>query len=147
VSVIVVGVDGSEGSVEAIRVAAEEARLRGAELRAVNAWHIPPAVYGAGWAPAPVDLDEYRKFGESALEKSIEEAGAADTGVTITPVSREGHPADVLLEEAKSADLLVVGTRGLGGFKGLLLGSVSHHLTQHAACPVVVVPPRLSASS
>ena len=71
-TVVVVGVDGSEGSVEAIRVAAEEARLRGAELRAVNAWHIPPAVYGAGWAPAPVDLDEYRKFGESALGQSIE---------------------------------------------------------------------------
>jgi nucleotide-binding universal stress UspA family protein len=140
VSTIVVGVDGSEGSAAALRFAIEEARVRGAELKAVNAWHVPPAVYGAGWAPATVDLDEYRKLAESALGKSLEDAGAADSGVEVTPILREGHPVDVLIAESGRADLLVVGSRGLGGFKGLLLGSVSQQCAQHAKCPVVVVP-------
>jgi nucleotide-binding universal stress UspA family protein len=140
VSTIVVGVDGSDGSVQALRFAIEEARIRGATLRAVNAWHVPPAVYGAGWAPATVDLDEYRKLAEEALVESVEGAGAAASGVEVTPILREGHPADILLDESKGADLLVVGTRGLGGFKGLLLGSVSHQVALHASCPVVVVP-------
>jgi nucleotide-binding universal stress UspA family protein len=138
--IVVVGVDGSDGSVEALRFALEEARIRGAKLRAVNAWHIPPAVYGAGWAPASVDLDEYRKLAEAALQKSLEDVGAEASGVTVTPVLEEGQPADVLCAEADNADLLVVGSRGLGGFRGLLLGSVSQQCAHHAPCPVVVVP-------
>jgi nucleotide-binding universal stress UspA family protein len=142
VGTIVVGMDGSEGSIEALRFAIEEARLRGATLKAVSAWHVPPAVYGAGWlAPADADLDEYRKLAESALSRSLEAAGASAAGVDVAPVVREGQPSDVLLEEAHTAELLVVGTRGLGGFKGLLLGSVSQQVAHHAACPVVVVPP------
>jgi nucleotide-binding universal stress UspA family protein len=139
-STIVVGIDGSPGSLEALRFAIEEARFRDAELRAVNAWHIPPAVYGSGWAPAPVDLDEYRKLAQRALEASLVEAGAADSGVTVTPILREGQPADVICLEAKNADLVVVGSRGLGGFRGLLLGSVSQQVVHHAPCAVVVVP-------
>ena len=135
-----VGVDGSDGSVQALRFAVEEARIRGAALRAVNAWHVPAAMYSAGWAPATVDLDDLRKLAEKALVESVEDAGAGAAGVELTPILREGHPADILLEEAKDADLLVVGTRGLGGFKGLLLGSVSHQVALHASCPVVVVP-------
>ena len=137
---VVVGVDGSDGSVQALRFALEEARIRGAALKAVNAWHIPPAVYGAGWAPASVDLDEYRKLAEAALQKSLEDVGVAASGVTVTPVLEEGQPADVLCAEAENADLLVVGSRGLGGFRGLLLGSVSQQCAHHAPCPVVVVP-------
>jgi nucleotide-binding universal stress UspA family protein len=137
---VVVGVDGSDGSVAALRFALEEARIRGAGLKAVNAWHIPPAAYGAGWAPASVDLDEYRKLAEAALQKSLEDVGAAASGVTVTPVLEEGQPADVLCAEAENADLLVVGSRGLGGFRGLLLGSVSQQCSHHAPCPVVVVP-------
>jgi nucleotide-binding universal stress UspA family protein len=137
---IVVGVDGSDGSIRALRFAVEEARLRNGELRVVNAWHIPPAVYGAGTAPANVDLDEFRQLAESALLKSVDDAGAAGSGVTVTPILREGQPADVLCEEAKHADLIVVGSRGLGGFRGLVLGSVSQQVVHHAPCPVVVVP-------
>ncbi|HUK45290.1 MAG TPA: universal stress protein [Gaiellaceae bacterium] len=137
---IVVGVDGSEGSIGALRFALEEARFRGAELKAVNAWHIPPAVYGAEWAPTNVDLDEFRKLADSALGKSLDEAGAAGSGVTVNPVLREGQPADVLCAEAAQADLLVVGSRGLGGFRGLVLGSVSQQCAHHAPCPVVIVP-------
>jgi nucleotide-binding universal stress UspA family protein len=139
-STIVVGIDGSKGSLEALRFAIEEARFRGAELRAVNAWHIPPAVYGSGWAPAPVDLDSYRKFAQTALDATLEDAGAADSGIKVTPILREGQPADVICLEAKNADLVVVGSRGLGGFRGLLIGSVSQQVVHHAPCPVVVVP-------
>jgi nucleotide-binding universal stress UspA family protein len=140
VSTIVVGIDGSPGSLDALRFALEEARLRGAELRVVNAWHIPPAVYDSGWAPAPVDLDEFRKLAQKALEESIAEVGASDSGVQVTPILREGQPADVICLEAKHADLVVVGSRGVGGFKGLLIGSVSQQVVHHAPCPVVVVP-------
>ena len=139
---IVVGVDGSEGAVQALRFAIEEARIRGAELRAVSAWHVPPAVYGTGWAPASTDLDEFRKLAEASLRESVEEAGATEAGIEVTPVVREGHPVDLLLEESEGAALLVLGTRGLGGFKGLLLGSVSQQCAHHAPCPVVIVPPQ-----
>jgi len=142
VGTIVVGIDGSEGSAAALRFAIEEARIRGARLKAVSAWHVPPAVYGAGWAPSGTDLDEFRKLAESSLLASVAEASGTESGVEIDQVLREGQPADVLLAEARKADLLVVGTRGLGGFKGLLLGSVSQQVAHHAPCPVVVVPPR-----
>jgi nucleotide-binding universal stress UspA family protein len=147
VGTIVVGVDGSEGSVAALRFAVEEARIRSAELRVVSAWHVPPAVYGAEWTPAGVDIDEFRKLGEKELRESVEEAGAGQAGVHVTPILREGSPTDVLLEESKGADLLIVGSRGIGGFKGLLLGSVSQQVAQHAECPVIVVPRGPSASS
>jgi nucleotide-binding universal stress UspA family protein len=140
---IVVGVDGSEGSLAALRFAIEEAKIRGVEVKAVNAWHVPPAVYGGGWAPAGVDFDEFRKIAEAALAKTLEEVGAGESGVSVTPILREGQPADVLCAEAPNADdLLVVGSRGLGGFRGLLLGSVSQQAVHDSACPVVVVPRR-----
>ncbi len=140
-STIVVGVDGSEGSLAALRFALEEARIRGAEVKAVNAWHVPPAVYGGGWAPASVDFDEFRKLAEEALQKTLDDVGASAAGVTVTPMLLEGQPADLLCAEAKNPDdLLVVGSRGLGGFRGLLLGSVSQQCVHHAVCPVVVVP-------
>lgn len=138
---IVVGVDGSEGSLAALRFAIEEAKIRGAEVKAVNAWHVPPAVYGGGWAPTGVDLDEFRKLAEAALQRTLEEVGAGTSGASVTAILREGQPADVLCAEASNADdLLVVGSRGLGGFRGLLLGSVSQQAVHHSACPVVVVP-------
>jgi nucleotide-binding universal stress UspA family protein len=137
---IVVGVDGSDGAVAALRFAIDEARAHGATVEAVNAWHIPPAAYGAGWAPAVADFDGYRKVAESGLEKSLKEAGADESGVTVATHVSEGAPADVLCREADGADLLVVGSRGLGGFRGLLLGSVSQQCAHHAPCPVVIVP-------
>ena len=135
---IVVGVDGSEGSLAALRFAIEEAKIRGVEVKAVNAWHVPPAVYGGGWAPAGVDFDEFRKLAEASLEETVAKVGTA--GVSVTPILREGQPADILCAEAAEADLLVVGSRGLGGFRGLLIGSVSQQVVHHAPCPVVVLP-------
>lgn len=137
---IVVGVDGSEGSVHALEFALAQARTRGADVKAVAAWHVPAAVYQAGWVPISVDPGDYEKIAKRALDKTLEKAAVEASGVSVTPIVREGHAADVLVAEAHEADLLVVGSRGLGGFKGLLLGSVSQQCAHHATCPVAIVP-------
>lgn len=139
-SVIVVGVDGSEAGVEALRFALGEAQLRGAELKVVSAWHVPPAAYESGWAPVTFDIDDFEHPAQLAAGASLEQAGAAATDVSVTTVVRQGQAADILIAEAKGADLLVVGSRGFGGFRGLLLGSVSAQCAHHAPCPVVIVP-------
>lgn len=138
--VIVVGVDGSDGSVRALRFAYEEARLHGADVKAISAWHIPPAAYEAGWVPVPIDLGSFEAASRATLDKTLETAGAPPVGVAVTAIVREGQAADILLAEARGADLLVVGSRGLGGFRSLMLGSVSQQVVHHAPCPVVVVP-------
>jgi nucleotide-binding universal stress UspA family protein len=139
-STIVVGVDGSEGSARALQFALDEARLRGANLKAVSAWHVPAIVYEAGWVPAELDLDEYPKFAQEALAKALADGGAETSGIEVTTVISKGQAADVLCAEAKGADLLVVGSRGLGGFRGLMLGSVSQQCAHHAPCPIAIVP-------
>jgi nucleotide-binding universal stress UspA family protein len=139
---IVVGVDGSGASIKALRYAVDEAKKTpGTEVRAVSAWHVPAGVYGSGWAPSDVDLDEFRKLAQAALDEGIRQADVGNSGVTVTPVLREGQPADVLCDEAEGSELLVVGTRGLGGFHGLLVGSVSQQCVHHASVPVVVIRP------
>lgn len=140
-STIVVGVDGSEGSVKALRFAIEEARIHDGEVKAVDVWHVPPIVYEAGWAATPIDLEAYSTEARAALDRCLEEAGGAGSDVTVTLVVRQGQPAKVLCEEAHDADLLFVGTRGRGGIRGALLGSVSQACAHHAPCPIVVVPP------
>jgi len=141
VSLIVVGVDGSESARAALRFALEEGRLRGATVRAVAAWHVPPAAYGGALAPPdPGFVNELEPEARRALERALEQAGAPPADVEVETVVREGAPARVLLDEAADADLLVVGSRGLGGFRGLLLGSVSQQCAHHAPCPLVIVP-------
>ena len=139
-STIVVGVDGSEGAVAALRFGIEEAKLRGSGLKVVTAWHIPVAAYESGWVPIPVDATDYEVLAKTALERTIEGAGTGAAGVEITKVVREGQAADILVAEATGADLLVVGSRGLGGFRELLLGSTSQQCAHHAPCPVTIVP-------
>lgn len=133
-TVVVVGVDGSPGATGALRWAAEEARLRGTTLRAVLAW---------SYLDQPGEEFDPR-FGEEqargVLDKALEAAFDGSPPVEIEPVVVCDLPARALLEAAKDAALLVVGSRGLGGFKGLLLGSVSHQVAQHASCPVAVIP-------
>lgn len=138
---IVVGVDGSEGAKEALRFAVEEARLRGASLRLVTAWHVPAALYGAGVAPAITDPDPFEEGARAASDEALAEVGERAKEIEVEQVVREGQPAELLADEARSAALLVVGSRGLGGFRGLLLGSVSQQVAHHAPCPVVIVPP------
>ena len=143
-STIVVGVDGSPGSLEALRFAIEEARIANATVKAVAAWHVPPAAYGVD-GPFRSMTKSFRLAAEAKLAKALEEVGAANCGVTVTPELVRGQPADVLCESAESAALLVVGSRGLGGFRGLLLGSVSQQCAHHAPCPVVITPPKARA--
>jgi nucleotide-binding universal stress UspA family protein len=137
---IVVGVDGSEGSQAALRFALDEARLRGAEVKAVSAWHVPALAYEAGWTAAPVDQSEYSRIAEEELAASLRTASGEGSELTVSGLVREGQAAEVLCAEAAGADLLVVGSRGLGGFRGLLLGSVSQQVAAHAPCPVVIIP-------
>lgn len=134
---IVVGVDGSPSSMKALRWAVRQAGLTGAEVEAVTAWSYP-----AGYGMAPLVGDEAVDFEGDAgkiLAEAIAEVSGDAPGVAITSSVVEGHAADVLLRMAKGADLLVVGSRGHGGFAGMLLGSVSQHCVQHARCPVLVL--------
>ena len=137
-STIVVGVDGSSGAEGALRFAVEEARLRGATLRLVTAWHVPPMAYSGGYV-APFDRGEFEQNAAAVGEKALAAVREQTPDLEVQCVTGEGQAAHVLLEEAKDADLLVVGTRGHGGFAGLLLGSVSHQCAHHASCPLVIV--------
>ena len=137
---IVVGADGSRGSETALRFAAEEAALRDATLLVVSAYHVPVAVYAGGIVP-PVDLvSGFRETAEEVVAAAASEAEEHSPGITVETQVCEGQPADELIREADGAALLVVGSRGLGGFKSLLLGSVSQQVAHHAPCPVVIVP-------
>ncbi|HEX3237365.1 MAG TPA: universal stress protein [Gaiellaceae bacterium] len=138
---IVVGVDGSEGGAAALEFAAEEAAFRGARLRVVSGWQVPTMVYGADFVP-PLDaatLDAFRIRAEEVAEAALAAVKKLQPSVEGETVAAQGQPADVLLENSADARLIVVGRRGLGGFKSLLLGSVSQQVVQHATCPVVVV--------
>lgn len=139
---IVVGVDSSEGAKTALRFALEEAELRRATLRVVHAWQFGSiGVSGLeGFSPVlGADLGDLRRTAEVALDAVIHEVAPAADGIVIERRVSEGAPATVLVDESRRADLLVVGSRGHGGFAGLLLGSVSQQCAHHAACPVVIV--------
>jgi nucleotide-binding universal stress UspA family protein len=131
---IVVGVDGSESSRHALRWAARQAKFTGASLEVVIAWEVPPD-YRID-VSSPRDL---RLGAESILQSAVADMLGDDPEVDVKPSVVEGHPVPVLLNAAKGASLLVVGSRGHGAFKGILLGSVSNHCVTHATCPVTVV--------
>ena len=138
---IVVGIDGSAGSVRALEFALAEARLRGAKVKAVEVWHVPASVYsGGGLAPVVTDPDEFEGSAKERLDEVLGSVAADTEGIEVERIVREGQPAEVLVEAAEDAELLVVGSRGLGGFRGLLLGSVGQQCAHHARCPVVIVP-------
>ncbi|HEY6533745.1 MAG TPA: universal stress protein [Acidimicrobiales bacterium] len=137
---IVVGVDGSVGSRSALRWAHAEAVLRSCPLEVVLVWQFPvmTSLPAFGAVPPPEDLSG---DSEASLQATLQEEGVASTdAVPVTATVAEGAAAAALIEVAKDADLLVVGSRGRGGFTGLLLGSVSQQCTMHGRCPVVVVP-------
>jgi nucleotide-binding universal stress UspA family protein len=140
---VVVGIDGSPGSATALRFALEEARLRGTTLHVVGAWQVPAMTYtdGAG-ASADVGMRDLSAELNTQAGKALDET-LANLDAGDVPLERhvlEGHPAGVLLDAGAGADLLVVGSRGLGGFARLLLGSVGHEVAHHAPCPTVIVP-------
>jgi nucleotide-binding universal stress UspA family protein len=131
---IVVGVDGSPASIQALAWAVRQARLTGAVVDAVCAWQFPVSY---GWAVT--DDTDYSALAAEALEKSIAEARQLDETVEIRGHVVEQNAAQALLDAAQGAELLVVGSRGHGGFAGALLGSVSNHCVHHAGCPVLVI--------
>jgi nucleotide-binding universal stress UspA family protein len=137
---IVVGLDGSEGSVRALQWAVSEGRLRGSGVHAV--FVLPRLYVDPEWASLMTPpLGELRKEAERQLAEAVGQVDVADVELRQEVLVAEGHgPAKSLLEAAEGADLLVVGSRGRGGFQGLLLGSVSQQVLHHSPCPVVVVP-------
>jgi nucleotide-binding universal stress UspA family protein len=132
---IVVGVDGLESSTAALRWAIRQAKLTGAVVEAVTAWHIP---VGTGWAP-PADWPDYEDDARSVLCEAIAEMCALDPDVQVCPRVVEGRAGQVLVEAAEGAELLVVGCRGHGGLTEALLGSVGQYCVHHAPCPVVIM--------
>ena len=145
--VIVVGVDRSASAKAALRFALEEARLRRARVRVVHAWQFrPPYGRSMGIAGVPLvfgaDLDAYSRAAASELDAIVAEAAPGAGGFGIEKRVEQGDPATVLIDQSRDADLLVVGSRGHGGFASLLLGSVSQVCAQYAACPVVIVRDR-----
>jgi nucleotide-binding universal stress UspA family protein len=136
---VLVGVDGSRGSRKALTWAAAEAATHGADLVVLYVWEqtlLPPA--GSGSVPAGDVPDQSQGAAEDLLKVINEELGE-DPPVLAQPRVKHGRPAEVLIEQSATVDLLVVGTRGHGGFAGLVLGSVSQHVAAYAQCSVTVV--------
>ena len=131
---IVVGVDGSKASVEALLWARVLGRTLDAELDAVMAWEYPYSYGVSAWAV------EWDPSSDAALvlEHTLQLAFGDDQPAGLTSVVKEGHPANVLVEASTGAELLVVGSRGHGGFVGLLIGATSAHCAEHAPCSVLV---------
>ena len=138
---ILVGVDGSDHAQEALALAAKEAALHGARLRIICAWEIPSTVYMAGYAPGTEQspFDSFRGNAERVVRDAVGEAKRLQPSVPCDGEVVQGQAANVLLEQAADASLIVVGNRGRGGFASLLLGSTSQQVVHHAPCPVLVV--------
>lgn len=136
---IVVGVDGSSPSGQALRWALRQAESTGGYVSAVWAWQMP-GVYGTVVTVVPGE--ELAEAARLSLDTVLAEAGIDASGVRVDRRVVEGHPARVLLDEAENAELLVLGSRGHGGIVGSLIGSVSQYCVNHASCPVVVVRDR-----
>ena len=139
--VVVVGVDGSANADEALAWALDHARRTGAVVRVVSAWAWEDVV-GVPGARFPTETEQDAvDRAHGVIDDALERAGDDRTeGVRIERVVAQVPAAQVLLDTAADADLLVLGSRGLGGFRGLLLGSVSQQCVTHATCPTVVVP-------
>jgi nucleotide-binding universal stress UspA family protein len=139
---IVVGIDGSALAAAGLRWAVREAQLRGASVEVVHAWTVPLFALQPD-APARLPVIEPEQLEAAAqheLDAAVADARALAPAVDVTGAVIGGHAAEVLCEQAKGASLVVVGSRGHGGFAGLVLGSVSSAVARHAPCPVAVVP-------
>jgi nucleotide-binding universal stress UspA family protein len=131
---IVVGLDGSPASIAALRWAIAQAAMTSARVQAITTWSAPPQ-YGADVFTTAVDWAAMAQRSQETALKEATDGAPSDVEALI----RRGHPAHVLTAASAGASLLVVGSRGHGGFAGLLLGSVSEYVSAHAACPVLVV--------
>jgi nucleotide-binding universal stress UspA family protein len=137
--VVVVGIDGSAESIAALGWASRYAAAAGAKVRAVHAWHYP-AAFGVpvGKAPESVTAEVEQRMRDD-MAQAVAQVYPDPAGGQVEMLLRYGHPVQVLIDESKDADLLVVGHHGHSAFAGMLVGSVSIHCVTSAACPVVVV--------
>ena len=133
---IVVGVDGSAGAARALEWAAAQAARTDAVLEIICCWLYPATLAPFGLPPAAAD---YREVTRRITDEAVARVADLEPDVAVETRIVEKAPALALVDASTGADLLVVGSRGLGGFKTLLLGSVSQHCTAHARCPVLVV--------
>jgi nucleotide-binding universal stress UspA family protein len=137
---VIVGVDGSPEATAALRFAADEAVQRGLPLRIVCAWEASAATYvGEAFTPNADGFANAERHADEVLRAAL---GQIPADVDAEALAVEGKAAKVLIEQARDAVLLVVGSRGRGAAAGLLLGSVSQKLAQHAPCPLAIVPAR-----
>ena len=137
---VVVGTDGSVGADVAVEFAAHEAALRAATLRIVCAWGTPETHYASAFAPHADEASARRKAAHRICEEARERAKQVEPSLDCETCAEKGHPATVLVDEARHATLLVVGSRGLSGLKSILMGSVGFQCAHQAPCPVVIVP-------
>ena len=135
---IVVGVDGSDGSRKALQWAVNEAKFRHATGEAGHAYHF---AYVDPYPFLPIDRGSIEKAAWRLLDEVVAGVDAHELDRPIEKIAIAGPSARSLIDAGKGADMLIVGSRGHGGFTGLLLGSVSQQIVTHATCPVVVVPP------
>ena len=136
---IVVGVDGSDSARRAMRWALEEARLRRVAVDVVHAWHVPYTVHSP-FAGIPMAIEVVEKSARVVLDRVVDGEDLRRQPAPVERILVCGGAASAVLDAAPGADLVVLGSRGLGGFKGLLLGSVTHHVAHHVLCPLVVIP-------
>ena len=137
---IVVGVDGSDGSMAALAWALEEGRAHGAAVEAVHAWSVPHVAGPMSMYVPEMPYQEFEAAATRILDQAVEKLADQAEGVEVTKVVTEGGAGRALCDAAAGADLLVVGSRGYGGVRGLLLGSVSQYCSHHAPCALTVVP-------
>jgi nucleotide-binding universal stress UspA family protein len=134
-----VAVDGSESAQRALAWAVDEARLRSAELVIVTCWSVPVELE-LSLAGTLGGLDgSFETYAQSVLDKAVADVKAAPDAPTVSGALWNGAASVVLVDEARGADLLVVGSRGHGGLSGVMLGSVSAYLAHHAPCPLVII--------
>ena len=138
---IVIGVDGSDIAKEALRYGLHEASIRGTRVRVVHAW-MPTYGMPAGGPGmvAPIDVGPYEHAANELLQTTVERVAGEERAATIERVLVESPAGAAIIDSARDAELIVVGRRGLGHVRSLVLGSVSSYVVQHATCPVLVVP-------
>ncbi|MEV8523589.1 universal stress protein [Streptomyces sp. NPDC052000] len=140
---VVVGVDGSPSSHEALRWAVRYGGLVGATVEAVATWELPG---GRAWSAPAIDTTFDEESALQGLVQELREVLGDEAAKAVRALLVHGNPVDVLLKAAEGAEALVVGSHGRGGFARALLGSVSQHIAQHGACPVVIVRPGKSGA-
>lgn len=137
---IVVGVDGSPASLKAVLWAAHEAKLRNSEIEILHSWSMPFVADPLAMMPMMFPVEEMVSGANKVVAVAAAIITDVDSKIHVGTRVERGAASEYLIAAGKSADLLVVGSRGHGGFAGLLLGSVAHQVANHATCPVVIVP-------